>query len=203
MLTPKSLGLAHIRESRLCEVNNPDTAILTQFVLKMRSELGDKFSIPYFDPFDGAKNAACLFLLEAPGGKAKMSGFISRDNPDETAKNIFELCMSADLPRKSTIIWNIVPWYVGDSDKIRPVTIKDIKQAEPYLVELLTHLPQLKSIILFGRKSQKAFKTLSKIAPHFEIYHCWHPSPLSLNGHPERREHTLQTLKKISACRAD
>ena len=176
MFTPKSLGLTHVRESRLCQVNNPDIAILTQFVLNMRSELGDKFFIPYFDPFDGAKNAECLFLLEAPGGKAKRSGFISRDNPDETAKNIFELCTSADLPRKSTIIWNIVPWYVGESDKIRPVTIKDIKQAEPYLVELLIHLPQLKSIILFGRKSQKAFKTLSKTAPHLEILKWTPPS---------------------------
>ena len=40
--------------------------------------------IPHFDPLDGGSNAQVLFLMEAPGPKASASGFVSRNNPDET-----------------------------------------------------------------------------------------------------------------------
>ncbi len=37
--------------------------------------------IPFFDPLDGDVNARCLFVAEAPGPRAVLSGFVSRDNP--------------------------------------------------------------------------------------------------------------------------
>ena len=40
-------------------------------------------------------DAAILYLLEAPGRRAIESGFVSRDNPDETAKNFFLLNIEA------------------------------------------------------------------------------------------------------------
>ena len=75
--------------------------------------MGEDHKIPQFDPLDGGIDAECLFLLEAPGPKAVNSGFVSRNNPDETAKNFFELNVGAGLERSKTITWNVVPWYVG------------------------------------------------------------------------------------------
>jgi hypothetical protein len=66
-------------------------------------------------------------LLEAPGGRAVGSGFVSRNNPDETAKNFFLLNQEAGLPRSRTVTWNVVPWYVGSGEKIRAVTDADIR----------------------------------------------------------------------------
>jgi hypothetical protein len=62
--------------------------------------MGPDHAIPYFDPLDGGVGASVLFLLEAPGPRAVASGFISRDNPDETAKNFHEFNAAAGLARR-------------------------------------------------------------------------------------------------------
>jgi hypothetical protein len=73
----------------------------------IRRESG--FDVPDFDPLDGGVNAACLFVLEAPGSRAVGSGFVSRDNPDETAKNWMLLNHAAKMDRRRVAVWNIVP----------------------------------------------------------------------------------------------
>jgi len=50
------------------------------------------------------------------------SGFISRDNPDPSARNFRALLAGAGIPREKTVLWNIVPWYIGSGVKIRPAT---------------------------------------------------------------------------------
>ncbi|MGH7717468.1 MAG: hypothetical protein ACREON_01305 [Gemmatimonadaceae bacterium] len=67
-------------------------------------EAGPEARVPDFDPWDGGTDAEVLYLLEAPGGKAVESGFISRNNPDETARNFFELNRAAGIPRQRTVI---------------------------------------------------------------------------------------------------
>ena len=89
MDTPKSLGISHVREARLKDLRLPHSAPLVNFVESLRARTGRGTSIPYFDPHDGGTNAECLLLLEAPGKKAVESQFISRNNPDETAKNLW------------------------------------------------------------------------------------------------------------------
>jgi hypothetical protein len=68
---------------------------------RARTQFGS--GIPYFDPWDGGTAAEALYLLEAPGAKAVLSGFISRNNPDETVKNFFQLNQQAGIPRKRTV----------------------------------------------------------------------------------------------------
>jgi hypothetical protein len=85
---PKSLARPEERARRLALIESPHVAALTHLVVELRGELGPNYQIPYFDPLDGGTNAECLFLLEAPGPKAVASGFISRNNPDETARNL-------------------------------------------------------------------------------------------------------------------
>jgi hypothetical protein len=98
---------------------------LRDFVQSLRNEIGPEARIPDFDPWDGGTAAEILFLLEAPGAKALFSGFISRNNPDETAKNFFELNAQAGIPRERTITWNIVPWYIGSGSRIRPANNRE------------------------------------------------------------------------------
>jgi hypothetical protein len=88
---PKLLANVEARNVRHSELQEPQIAPLTAFVDKLRVKMGSDYQIPYFDPWDGGTAAEVLFLLEAPGAKAVLSGFVSRNNPDETAKNFFEL----------------------------------------------------------------------------------------------------------------
>ncbi len=137
--------------------------------------------VPDFDPLDGGTNAECLFLLEAPGRKAVGSGFISRNNPDETASNFFAVNAEAGLARSRTVTWNAVPWYIGDGKRIRAATGSDLRTAEPHLEELLGLLPKLRVIVLVGRKAQRSSAAVAKLAPSVVVLTCPHPSVVRSN----------------------
>ena len=111
------------------------TSQLNQFVDKIRNDQGLSNEVPYFDPKNGNENARFLFVLEAPGPKAVETRFISFDNPDQTAKNFKEQLEEAGINRSEIAIWNIVPWYLGNSEKtkIRAAKSRDIAQCLDYL----------------------------------------------------------------------
>ncbi len=111
---PKTLRLQPEREGRIRMLHSEHVGPLTAFVGEIRRQrsLGDE--VPFFDRATAGLHARALFLLEAPGRKAVVSGFVSRNNPDETAKNSFELHQEAGFDRKLTALSNIVPWYVID-----------------------------------------------------------------------------------------
>lgn len=192
---PKALREESARIARAQLLNEAHVRPLTHFVRGLRQARGDNGGVPYFDPHDGGVNAQCLFLLEAPGARAVGSGFVSRNNPDETAKNFFLLNAQAGLDRRCTITWNIVPWYVGTATAIRAATKADIRSALPHLHTLLKMLPNLRVIVLLGRKAQCAADEVSALQPQAQILNCPHPSPKALNGRPERRAEILRTLR--------
>jgi uracil-DNA glycosylase len=199
MDAPKSLADTSARKARRAALSQPHIAPLAAFVRRLRQAAGHAEDVPDFDPLDGGVLAECLFLLEAPGGRAVGSGFVSRNNPDETAKNFFLLNQEAGLSRARTIIWNVVPWYVGSGEKIRAVTIADIRASSPHLQELLGLLPALRAVVLVGLKAQRARPVFEHLAPHCTLFACPHPSPLSLNGRAERRSEILRCLKAVAA----
>jgi uracil-DNA glycosylase len=194
---PKSLRDSGALKARKAALDHPHVVPLAAFVSRLRKQVPD--GVPHFDPLDGGVHAECLFLLEAPGRRAKGSGFVSRNNPDETAKNFFELNEKAGLPRLRTVTWNVVPWYVGSNTNIRAVTKADIKASEPYLKELLGLLPALRAVVLVGRKAQGAKPVFEQFAPNCAVFQCPHPSPLSLNGRPNRHSEILSCLKAVVA----
>lgn len=156
--------------------------------------------IPYFDPWDGGINAKVLYLLEAPGPKAVCSGFVSRNNPDESAKNMFEISHEAGLDRKHTVTWNIVPWYLGDENGIKPANIKDdIEKGLIELTPLLKILPNIAAIVLTGKKAQnkKVKDFLCNEHPEIKRFDCFHPSPQFVNREPENKEKILQVFKEV------
>jgi uracil-DNA glycosylase len=195
---PKTLGDLDTKLARAALLTERHVAPLTKFVKSLRRTRGPDSEVPDFDPWDGGIDAECLFLLEAPGGRAVASGFVSRNNPDETAKNFFLLNQHARLPRERTITWNVVPWYVGTGRKIRAVNRSDIAEATPHLERMVAMLPRLRIAVLVGRKAQRVLGLLERLRPDCEIFMCPHPSPLVLNGRPHRREEILSCLEKVA-----
>ncbi len=95
----------------------PHVAPLTDFVGHLRA-LHPGAAVPYFDPTEAGTEATILGLFEAPGPKAAPpvgSGFVSADNNDQTAQNVWVLLRDAGIDRRSEYVaWNVVPWYVGN-----------------------------------------------------------------------------------------
>lgn len=201
---PYALASVSERERRSADaiLSLPHIQPLVQYVERIRAERGPECSVPCFDPCDGGVNARALFLLEAPGPKAVESGFISRNNPDPTARNVCQLMQGADLARKDTILWNIVPWYVGESDRsrIHAVRRQDIAEALPFTKELLHLLPRLAVIVLVGQKAQSAAATLalSKIT-QVPLVNAPHPSARVFNAWPHKQveaEHAFRLARR-------
>ena len=180
------------------QLNEPHVQPLTELVDALRASAKTSEDIPYFDPWDGGVNAECLFLLEAPGAKAIESGFVSRNNNDEAAKNFFELNSQSGIPRKRTVSWNIVPWYIGSGHRIRAASATDIKSGMTHLLRLLDLLHSLRVIVLVGRKAQKAQKILSSERPDIKLFLSPHPSPLFINSKPGNKEIISAVLRDVA-----
>ena len=63
--SPQILGQPDVLASRLNELEQAHIAPLTEFVRRLRDEIGPEAEIPFFDPWDGGTNAEVLFLLYA------------------------------------------------------------------------------------------------------------------------------------------
>ncbi len=168
---------------------------LAEFVKQVRRErVGAQ--IPGFDPRDGGIHARALFLLEAPGPKAVSTGFISRDNPDPSARNMRALLHEAGLRREDTVLWNVVPWYVGIPGKIRPISKEDLKQARPYRSKLLELLKALTVVVLVGRKAQAIEEELQ--GRFFVLRKTFHPSNQVRNRWPKKYATIKATFSEVA-----
>jgi len=196
---PKLLGDKNAIQERLAQIHEPHVAPLTDFVLELRQETKAEAFVPYFDPWDGGIHTEILFLLETPGRKAVQSGFVSRNNPDETAKNMFELAQESEIHRKRTILWNVVPWYIGGDGRKRSPSDDDIKRSRGPLKQLLRLIPKLKAIVLMGKKAQKSRRFISELQPKMAIFECFHPSPSFVNRDPDNRAKILDVLKDLQS----
>lgn len=140
---------------------------------------------------------------QAPGPKAVNAGFISRNNPDETAKNFFMLNKEAGIARERTVIWNVVPWYIGSGTRIRPANRTDITQGSTPLAELLPMLPALRAVVLVGQKAGTARRVIGDLLPNVRVFDTPHPSPLFVNNKPENRGRLLAALKEVAEFLGD
>jgi len=193
--------------AKLARLREPHIAPLNDLADRIAAETG--LAAPAFDPDSAGIHARSLFLFEAPGARstgtagpraaAKGSGIISPDNNDGTAENMWRLHEAAGLPRTSTLAWNIVPWYVGSGTKIRAVERGDLQAAAPYLAALISLLPDLRVVVTFGDKPRQGWfrYLLQDDAPLLPTLAVPHPSPLSLNPHPENRDLILRALQRV------
>lgn len=133
---------------------DPHIAPLAKFVDGLRTE--NRGFVPDFDPLDGGVDAEILFLLEKPGPKTDParggSGFISRDNDDPSAEALYCFMETAGVPRRASVIWNMIPWWNGTTD----LTAAERRDGMSKTAELLRLLPRLRSVVLVGNQAKKA-----------------------------------------------
>lgn len=171
---------------------------LSNLIHRIRTEQNLTVEVPDFDPKNGNEKAKFLFLLEAPGPKAIQTGYVSFENPDPTARNFRDQLAKAGIDRTEIALWNIVPWYIGNSDgsKIRAATSKDISDGIEYLQPLISLMSQLKCIVLVGGASRQAHMFLSRISTA-RIVCCHHPSSRVLNSNPSAAHENVEIFRFI------
>ncbi|MBU4420976.1 MAG: uracil-DNA glycosylase [Proteobacteria bacterium] len=170
---------------------------LQSFVSRMRLELGLEKQIPDFDNRYGNSNAKILFLLEAPGKMAVKSGLITLENNDQTARNFKGQIEKSGVRTSDLLLWNIVPWYLGNGVRIDPAGVSDVKIAFKYLDELLNILTSLKFIVLVGAAARLAHVHLS-YTTEVPVLSCHHPSPKVVNKYPEKVDENIRILTRLA-----
>ena len=197
---PKILADEEVRAERIRQLTLPHVAPLAAFAQQIRSERGSAYSVPDFDPWDGGVDAEVLYVLEAPGPKTVATGFVSRNNPDESALNFFRANVEAGIPRTRTVSWNIIPWTLSDRQgRVRSPKQEDISSGIPYLERLLALLPRLCAVVLVGRSAERAAPHLMTQRRSFDLFVAPHPSPQFVNRFPENRERLASALRAVAA----
>lgn len=183
-------------ERKLSLLHLPHVAPLTAYVDQLRVSHPEAL-VPYFDPTEAGVEATILGLFEAPGPKAAPpvgSGFVSADNNDQTAQNVWTLLQAAEVDRCTEYVaWNVVPWYLGDGTRIRAASGRDLIEARDALEVLLSLLPDVRVAIVFGKAAAQAWK---QIGPKIDAIEAPHPSPLNVNTRPLVRSQILAALEE-------
>jgi hypothetical protein len=193
---PRSLSDPRERERRAAMLDLPHMIELTSYATRLRHS---GMAVPDFDPLDGGVDARVLFLFEKPGpmtvtagsGKRTGSGFISRNNDDPTAEAIFHFMCQAEIPRKMTILWNVIPWWNGT----RAVTKLELRDGVNEVIELISILRRPSAVVLVGKKAAqaKAYLDPGKLA----LFTSYHPSPLVRARWPDRWKAIPSEWRKV------
>lgn len=197
--SPRSLAHPSALERRRSQLDEPRHAPLTSYVQQLRLQVREQgLEVPDLDPLGGGRHTRILYLLEAPGPKAVPlrggSGFVSMDNDDPTAQTVFQLTQQAGVNRDWVSLWNIVPWYAGDTSRIRAVRPAEIQAGRDHLRQLLIRLPELRVVVTLGAPAALGWSALAADFAHVVTLSTWHAGGQALNAHPERRTHLLSTL---------
>jgi uracil-DNA glycosylase len=135
--------------------------------------------VPGADPDGGGIHARVLLLLETPsraGGYT--TGLISIDNDDTAAANLWRGLDAVGLDRRTVLVWNAVPWYVGSAEKIRSPTPREVTTGQVWLRRLLDLVPGLRVVACFGRAAARAVLPLRPelVARGLTLLEAPHPS---------------------------
>jgi hypothetical protein len=181
-----------VRFRRRAMLNAPHIKPLTGYAAKLR-ERGN-VEVPDFDPLDGGTDALALFLFEKPGpmtAEGIGSGFVSRNNDDPTAEATFEFMLRTEIPRETTVLWNVIPWWNGT----RKVTSVELREGVECVKQLIELLPKLRAVVLVGQKAAKARPHLA--GNRVAVFSSDHPSPIVRARWPERWQSIATDWAKI------
>ncbi len=154
-VAPRSHAIPSVLEHKRGRAGEPHVAPLDAVAIEIERVVGRP--VPRFDPASGGTGASVLLLLETPSRAGTFgSGLISIDNDDTAAANLWRAHRATGLPREVALVWNAVPWYVGDEARIRPARASEIARGTPYLRQVLDRLPHLAVLIALGRAAQRA-----------------------------------------------
>ncbi len=192
------LEVARRRAALLAPAMRP----LALFAARIRAETGRP--VPDADPCDGGTGSRVLLLLERPAPAVQRVGFVSRDNATPTARNIRRFTEAAGLPRRTTLIWNAVPWMDDDpSGRNRPPRPDEIRAGLLWLPPLLALLRQLEVVVLAGRVARLASATLQAAptpARRLLVFEMPHPSPTIVCTSPRIGQSIASTFAAAAAA---
>lgn len=183
--------------SRRAALLGPSMRPIALLAARMRHETGRQ--VPDADPADGGVGARVLMLLERPPPAVRPAGFVSRDNATPTARNLRRFTEAAGLSRRSTLIWNVVPWMDADPSAARlPLRADAVRAGLLWLPPLLELLPQLEVVVLAGRVARMAADTLQTRWTGLRLLMMPHPSPTIVCTSP-RVGHDIMTTLETAA----
>ena len=192
----ESLGEPEVLARRIELLNQPHVDPLSRYTEALSQRTRE---VPYFDPFDGGCSAKVLVLLESPAKLLSRPRFVSRDNPVPAQRNLKRFLHEAGLPRYQSVLWNVFPWLPDSAHGMRrPLTPQDIDRGIDELPALLGLLPELRVIVLAGRKSQRAVLKLGHLSASCLILTMPHPSPLAVCVSPDVALEIVKTLRQAA-----
>jgi uracil-DNA glycosylase len=180
--------------SRSFRLTEPHVAPLTMLVEGMRAR---GLRVPDVDPNDGGTRARALFLMETPGPKAVTSGFVSRDNPDQSAGNMAKSLIDARFAREDVVLWNVLPWCISTEEKSRNPTTAELWEARSDTEEFIAALPKLRVIVFCGRKAQRARKFI-RVPPTVGVIETFHTGAQAYNR-PHQRDDITRRFQEAAA----
>ncbi len=196
---PRALKDPDVLDARLAQLDEPHVSPLNSWVRDLRSRFEEPVIIPWFDPADGGSAASILWLLEAPGPRATRerggSGIVSCDNNDGTAENTLRTRVEAGVDRDAVVHWNVIPYYIGTTTKLRAWDASDVAAVGPLLEELLDLLPDIGCVILGGGAAKAAWRDHAPVDHQVRVIECPHPSPTNVNTRPGARDQIVQAWR--------
>ena len=132
-----------------------------------------------------------------------MPRVVSRDNPTGTARNLTRFLAAAQVERRHTILWNVVPWLIhAEGARNRAPRPAEIAAGLALLPGFLAMLPHLRVAVLSGRVAQRAEPLLRELRPAVAVLTMAHPSPIYVNTSPAVATRIAATLAHAaSLCR--
>ena len=176
-IVPGSVAARHAR------LGEPHVAELNRWARDVAA--GERRRVPLVDPESGGVGAPVLVLLQDPSEVAAHgSRLISRHNNDSTAGTTHRICTDVGLPYATTLLWNVVPWWVADPAipaGERLGLAAAVRRARPHLHTLLDLLPEVRVVVLLGRHAQRAWDAAGPGGRGREVLRAPHPSPQAVN----------------------
>ena len=182
---PRTLRSPEALADRRRMLADPHIAPLVRYVDALRAR-HPTWEFQDFDPLDGGIHADMLFLLEKPGPmtsrkhKRPGSGFISRNNDDPTAEALFNFMHEAGIPRQRSVLWNVIPGW----NETRETTNFEVQRGIEELKYLLPLLPKVRTVVLVGKKAQKARRLVQALG--LRVFTSAHPGQQVRRFNPDQ-----------------
>ncbi|GAA5090736.1 hypothetical protein GCM10025760_16790 [Microbacterium yannicii] len=196
---------AEISRRQLLLKSVPTASPLTAWVddlVEARLAQGLSAEMPYVDPLDAGTEARVLIVLEAPGPMTNASntvpgsGFISSDNDDATAENLWLARQEAGLV-EGAVIWNAVPWYLGPTQHKPRVAEKAV--GGRILRELVQMLPELHTVVPLGDHAKDTWRRFARprLGTGMRTIESYHSGNQAMNQ-PGLRAHLHASLARAA-----
>jgi hypothetical protein len=168
-------------DPRLERLDEPHVRRLIAIIDGIRRRPGQP-RVPNVDPNDAGSHASALFLLESPGPKAVGTDFVSRDNPDPSARNMGCALDHAGFGRKEYVLWNVVPQCISTLDQNRKPTRAQVRDAVGDTLDFIRALEQLRVIVFCGGVARFQQSLLvDKISPNIHVFETYHTGAKAYN----------------------